>query len=643
MFTGRQYRILELLLNNIQGMNGEKIAGHLNVSSRTVRNEVGEINRIWQGDALIKASRKTGYYIREEDRGQVRTILIAEAGGASGDKDVFRRWKILGMVLESGRTEVEEICRELALSDAAVYKEMSRLQKHLQSEYHYENFHYNMESVWIDTDEKKIRQTLFKIIKNEMLSGIKNHHPLLETLLYQGYDQEEYDWMIRLIKKYFDGQEIAVSDANLFIISGAVYVTMIRNYQGHMIADDVEKREEPSDVLRFFDFLREQNFELNDADMELIGTLLYGFKLKASGENGEIGNEESRLVLEEFCSQVLEKYHLDLWQSQEFYDYMLDHMEYMLRRIDTGYTAKNPMLNDIKRRYPYAYEVSMLLVPIVYRYKNCYIQDDELCYIAIFVEHFLEKVNRKLKVVMIGSNRFSVNSIIHNWLKSNYQNHFEVLAILPMHRLEQFLKDNKVDLIVSTIDSFIHPEIETFTIKHIPDHYTQTALNALLYKIRKNYHFRELIKEIFHENTIRIYDEKKKFDEVIRELATALKEEEVLEDVESYVEDILLREVNYPTCVGDWFMIPHPLMNFAKKTAIAVAVLKKPIHMHDREIQLIFLLAMEQRIDDQIGVLFHFFKHMALEEASINMLSSVKTEREFIDTLVQISDFTEIS
>ena len=86
---------------------------------------------------------------------------------------------------------------------------------------------------------------------------------------------------------------------------------------------------------------------------------------------------------------MMEKYHLDLWQSQEFYDYMLDHMEYMLRRLDTGYTAKNPMLNDIKRRYPYAYEVSMLLVPIIRQYKKCYIQDDELCYIAIFVEHFL--------------------------------------------------------------------------------------------------------------------------------------------------------------------------------------------------------------------------------------------------------------
>lgn len=643
MFTGRQYRILELLLNNVQGMNGEKIAGHLNVSSRTVRNEIGEINRIWEKGSVIKASRKIGYYIQEEDRNQVRSVLIAETVSIAGDRDDFRKWKILGIVLESGKADMEKVCQELSLSEAAVYKEINRLQKHLKSEYDCKILHYNLDNIWLDTDEMKIRQTLFRIIKNEMLNGIKNHYPLLEILLYQGYDREEYEWMIQLIKKYFDSQKIAVSDVNLLLISGAVYVTMIRNYQGHTISENVEKREGTLDVLKFFCFLQEQNFELTDADMELIGTLLYGVKLRASGENNEIGDEESRVILEEFCRQVMEKYHLDLWQSQEFYDYMLDHMEYMLRRLDTGYTAKNPMLNDIKRRYPYAYEVSMLLVPIIRQYKKCYIQDDELCYIAIFVEHFLEKVNRKLKVVMIGSNRFSVNSIIHNWLESNYQNHLEVLSILPMHQLEQFLNDNKVDLIISTIDSFIHPEIETFTIKRLPDHYTQTALNALIYKIRKNYHFRKLIKEVFYENTIRIFNQKKTFEEVIWELAAALKKEDVLTDEKSYVEDVLLREVNYPTYVGDWFMIPHPLMNFAKKTAIAVAILKKPIHMHDREIQLIFLLAMEQRIDDQIGVLFHFFKHMALEVSSIDMLSAVETEKEFIDTLVRISDFTEIS
>ena len=82
--------------------------------------------------------------------------------------------------------------------------------------------------------------------------------------------------------------------------------------------------------------------------------------------------------------------------------------------METGYEVKNPILNDIKRQYPYAYEISMLMVPIVYRYKNCFIQDDEVSYIAIFVEHFLENVNQKLKAVIISSSRFSFSIFVHS-------------------------------------------------------------------------------------------------------------------------------------------------------------------------------------------------------------------------------------
>ena len=125
-------------------------------------------------------------------------------------------------------------------------------------------------------------------------------------------------------------------------------------------------------------------------------------------------------------------------------------------------------------------------------------------------------------------------------------------------------------------------------------------------------------------------------------MAVALKADDCIYDVEEYVNDVIQREVNYPTYIGDWFMIPHPLMTFAKKTAIGVAVLKKPLHMHNKEIQLVFLLAMEKKQNDQVGALFHFFKHIALERSSVGMLAAVENEEEFLDMLIKISNSTEI-
>lgn len=641
MFTRRQFKILEILLNNVQGVTGAKLSEYLEVSSRTIRNEIGEINRIWEEGTIIRASKRKGYFIEEQYVEPVREYFRRENRKETDSEAMDRGFTILGMVLESGRADVFEIGEQLFLSQPAVYKEITKLQKLLLSEYKSELLRMRADKLWVEGDEKKIRHMLFRLIKNETQKGTHLYYRFLKMLLYRSFAEEEYGQLVRLIKDYFDSRNIQILDANLYMIVSAVYITLVRNGQNHKVTA-IEKTEQPDQELwEFFDYLEEQKVFLGEGDIQILGGLFSGFKLTADPAAESGINDLNVLILEEFCHEVMEKYHFDLWQSQSFYNDILVHIEYMMRRMDTGYPVKNPILNDIKKQYPYAYEISMLMVPIVYRYKSCYIQDDEISYIAVFVEHFLENVNQKLKAVIISSARFSVTTIIRNWLQMNFQNQIEIAAMLPAHNLEKYIEENPVDLIIST-DTMVHPAITTFKIQGLPDHYTMEAMNALIHKIRMNYRFREIIKEHFNEKTIRIYSNKVEFEEIILQLSQALKEEDCIYDVEEYVKDVLQREENYPTFMGDWFMIPHPLLTFAKKTAIAVAILKKPIRMKEKEIQLVFLLAMEKKQNEQIGVLFQLFRYMALKRSWIGMLAAAETKEEFIKGLIQISNSAEI-
>ncbi len=641
MFTRRQSKLLEILLNNVQGITGTKLAEYLEVSSRTIRSEIGEINRAWKDGSIIKSSRKQGYYIEETDLSAVRSYFLSEGQEKREEEVKDRGWMILGMVLKAGRADIFDVENELALSQPAVHKEVSRFQKKLLSEYQCELLRMSGEWIWIENDEAKIRQTLFRIIKNETQERTRHYAWFLKTFLQEDFDQKEYDWMVKLVKEYFDSKCIQVSDDNLYMIVSAVYITMIRGFQNHKVAASKEAEPAKEEVQQFFAFLKEQGFDFDEGDRQVLEGLLHGFRLTAKiAAESEI-DSLSILILEDFCYDVMEKYHFDLWQSQSFYENILNHIEYMMRRIGTGYEAKNPILNEIKKQYPYAYEISMLMVPIVFRYKNCYIQDDEISFIAIFVEHFLENVNKKLEAVLISSARFSVNSIVNNWIQVNFQNQIEIVDIMPKHSLEQYLETHSVDLVISIMDTFVHPTIATFRVDGIPNQYTLAAMNALVYKIRVNYRFREIIKEHFNKTTIRIYREKVEFVQLIEELSQALKAEDCIYDVKEFVNDVLQREVNYPTYIGDWFMIPHPLMTFAKKTAIGVGILKKPARIHSKEIQVVFLLAMEHKQNEQIGVLFEFFRHMAQNRSAIGRLAAVETEEEFVEVLIRISNSLE--
>lgn len=228
MFSRRQYKILELLLNHVQGINGEKIAKYLNVSSRTVRNEISEINRVWKNGTVIYANRKNGYFIEEKDRNQVRDCLMQSSVNQNDSNDTCREWKILGMALETGSTDVFSVSEALFLSEPAIYKELAKLQKHMEKEYQCRMIRVTADSISIEVEEKLIRQTIFKIIKNELSKGIKANQQLLETLFSESFDENEYTWLLQQIKEYFDQKMIDISDGNLYMIVSAVYVTLLR-------------------------------------------------------------------------------------------------------------------------------------------------------------------------------------------------------------------------------------------------------------------------------------------------------------------------------------------------------------------------------------------------------------------------------
>lgn len=94
--TKRQIEIIEYIMNNVSGITGDKLAKYFGVSSRTIRNDILQINSALSGDQLlcqtegrmispsIKASKRIGYYITQEDMEDFRAVL---SGGSDRKQD----------------------------------------------------------------------------------------------------------------------------------------------------------------------------------------------------------------------------------------------------------------------------------------------------------------------------------------------------------------------------------------------------------------------------------------------------------------------------------------------------------------------------------------------------------------------------
>lgn len=118
------------------------------------------------------------------------------------------------------------------------------------------------------------------------------------------------------------------------------------------------------------------------------------------------------LVFDEFCNEVFDKYSINLKESEALSSKMLLHIEFMNRRVIGGYELKNPIVDDVKTKFPFAFEISMMIVPILFKYKRVYVTEDEISYLTVYVAQFLENENVKLKTIVVTSQRHSVKQLL---------------------------------------------------------------------------------------------------------------------------------------------------------------------------------------------------------------------------------------
>lgn len=53
VFTKRQTEIIEYIMNNVSGITGDKLAKYFGVSSRTIRNDILQINSALSGSLFL--------------------------------------------------------------------------------------------------------------------------------------------------------------------------------------------------------------------------------------------------------------------------------------------------------------------------------------------------------------------------------------------------------------------------------------------------------------------------------------------------------------------------------------------------------------------------------------------------------------
>lgn len=641
MFTKRQIRILEIIIKNFSGIKSSKISENLNVTTRTVRNDIALINKILISEKAFKINSSTqiGYFVDKKNvkviRGIIRKANSPEHKLIEGEE---RYYKIIGNIFFIKNENIFSLTEELFLSEQTIYKEVIKVKKYLDMNFNYKFIEISGEKILNKGQENNIRQVLFKMLSRFIFSNNGEYLNDLNLILNNKLNIDEYKLLYLKVKEIFEKENIEIDDKNFDAVVGALYIVVIRNRYG--FKDNVSEKKQLKNkniVKSLIKELKYSNYEIENLDEVCLDNFLWCIKLKKCNSYKEITSSTTFNVINEFFEVVMNKHNIDIRENIEVSEILTEYVEYMLRRIDTGFELINPMKDEIKGNYPYAYEIATLIAPIIYKYKSQYPIDDEISYIAINIEYHLEKTNYKLKTIIINDSNTGINNMLKNWLINNFPNKIEIINCIPQHSIEEFIEKNNIDLIISGRNIGIDIKVDNYIIDKIPNESDYILLSQVINKIRINNKYENLMKRMLDVDFINFYEKEETFEDIIFDMSKRLKEKNRIYDLNKYVEDVLSREKNYPTNIGKYFIIPHPLTSFAKKTTISIAILDNPIIVNEREIELIFLLAIENKVNKDVKLILEFFKKLALDKNKLKRLIKTKEKEEFMREIINLA------
>lgn len=621
MILQRELDIISILMNQYSGIKGRQIADILGVSDRTIRKDISHINEVLnEFGAEIKSNKKDGYYIDLNQR-KIFNSYIKQHENIGIENRIYA---YLGDILFNQEISIFDLSEKYYYSEETIISDLQKLEQICMIDYSIQLFHIKQNTIYCHQSEINIRKFFFKLAKEEILKANTKIPQNLVLTVNGNFNKEEFEELENKLKQYCRDRYIKFSGDSLYILSWTIYFSILRNEHRHKLEVGTLKVQDNYFISKLKDEL-EKDYLFYDEDQIFINEHARTLGMIISNQNLYVISDECSLIVQEFSKDILDKYGFQMNQFSDLYLNFQVHIDIMLNRIDKGMPLKNPILNEVKKKYLYAYEMATIIVPIIYRRKNVYLSDDELSYVAIYLQNYIENKLDKLTAITVTSAGISIQRLLENWINKEFSSIIKIIDNIPSYELDNYLKYHKIDLVLSTVSVFTN-KVSSVNIHEIPNESDRDNISKCIRNIRVEKNMSDTIKKIFNEKMILNYTEERALEDILYDLSTLLYENGFISETTNFFQKLVEREYIYPTKINELFMTPHPLEEIAIKNGVAIGILKKGIK-NDPKLRIIMVLALNSMDSENVDVIFQVMQTMAMDHSCLmNLINCSKTE-----------------
>ena len=631
MLTKRQNMIMTIMNNQKDWIVGKDLAKLLNVSDRTIRNDIAAINEFY-ADTMIESNIRKRYRIQ----GEIVKRFIEETKKEIPETGEERRWLILKTLVEHNQVNIYQLADQMCISEFSLENDMNKIRKLLDN---YQGLKVIRQSnmLQLSGGEREKRHLYEELISYKISGNLWNLNKVAEN--FMRFDLLKVKELLKDIFEEFHYQMNEVRIPTLLIHVGVI---LERNFACHFLKEDEEQqgkygREEYEISRHFFEKIGARlSLQVREAEICDFAIYLEHGKRKGYCEEEQLQGLASDLV-QHIIVEIREHFDIDFSEDCEFRLGLEVHTVSLLKRHYANVEIDHTCLEEVKRKYPLIFEMGVWVCKIMEEHLNIIISENEISFIALHLGSAYERANlrRKYRCLLICPHNQTVKDLCIQKIVNRFQDRMEIVGCMSYFE-ESLIREKNLDLILTTQPVAHALDIETTEISMFFAHTDEAAVFQTLNRLdqiryRNNFQFfiLNLIREEFFTANMAVEEPEK----IISDMCDKLYARGYVK--ENFKEGVLKRERLSPTSFFHGFAIPHNMSHQETiHSAISTAILKQPVQWGSYEVRFVLLLAITEENRNFLKIFFDWLDDIVSNPEKFARLLEVQDYQSFVNTLL---------
>ena len=624
--------LIKILAEDKEWQTARTLAMKLNVSERSVKNYIAEINQLLHDP--IESS-KRGYRMQMEDIKAFVRQDEAAIPQSPGERQVYlMEWIITGAIREE-EIDLFDVSEKLCVSLETTKKDLAVVKKSFET-YRLELQTHGSAVGIYGTERKKrkaFRELIYQLFReNELeMSSIQKMIPQIDIVHLRGILMDESEKNSCYLNEY------ALMDILLDI---AISMARIQN---HCVLEDKNEvtAEYREDRYRLFTSILERiesdyaihldEIEENELKLMIMSLIRRRRPAEQTENPKEFLDERTYLLFVRILEYLKDEFDLDELMEDEIFCYKFaGHLKNLLMRLRSGYSAKNMLTESIRESCPLTFECA---IGIEQEY-GLQMDMSETAYLALHIGDRLEsrlEEKEKISCLVIFPQYYHVANRLLEKIEKEFKDELSISCAYETQPEEK----PEAELIISTVPIRGADKGQFVLISPFCNQKDILAIKEHIQKIKGMRSNRKLQGRLKHVLNQKYFVKNPTFGSA--EEAITYMTKRLIEDgmaAEDFTEKVLDREKQASTAFGK-IALPHSLKMMGKSTGIFVIISEKPIPWHTQYVNVVLLLCISERDRMLFYDIFDNLISLFVEEKYVQEIAKCKDYKEFENLMLE--------